>query len=150
LLLLFAGGCKVERKDINELKFVLGSAFDYDPATKLYKIYAQVADPSAFTKGEGGGQAKSPFLVFEGEDKTIFAAIREAHKGLSRRLFWAHCDVYVISERMARQGAFSIVDFLMRDNEIRETSYLFLYRKVLQPFHYRQEHIFVCLVQFYL
>ncbi len=120
--LLFCAGC-VEHRDISDLNMVLGAMIDYDPELAKYIVYVQVAAPGAFSK-DGGTRGKTSFMLFQGEGKTFFQAIRDAAKDSGKRLFWGHCYVYVITERLAQQGFFGVLDFLCRDYEIRETAYL--------------------------
>ena len=121
LLSALSAGC-VEHRDINDLNMVLGALIDYDPQQEKYIVYTQVASPSAFSKN-GSGQGKAGFMLFQGEGDTFYQAIRDIAKNSGKRLFWSHCYVYVITERLAQQGFFGVLDLLFRDYEVREAAY---------------------------
>lgn len=125
LAYLFSG-C-VDRRDIDENDYILGAIFDYSVEKQKYEVHIQVAEPGAFTKAQGGGgQPQETFLLYEGEGESVFDAIRDAAKNAGKRLFWGHCDVYIVGKELARQGIFGVIDLLTRDNEIRETAYFFI------------------------
>ncbi|MEW6696997.1 MAG: Ger(x)C family spore germination protein [Bacillota bacterium] len=125
LACLFAG-C-VDRRDIDENDYVVGAIFDYNTQKQRYEVHIQVALPEAFTKAPGGGgQPKETFLLYEGEGESVFDAIRDAAKNAGKRLFWAHCDAYIVSKELAGRGIFGVMDILIRDNEIRETAYFYI------------------------
>lgn len=126
VLLCCCSGCGIEHKDINELSIVLGAVFDYLPEQQVYEVYTQVAKPVAFTKGEGGGGKGEGFILYRGRGKSVFEAVRAVNRKANYRLFWSHCDVYIIDKKMAQKGIFPFLDFMIRDNEIRETANLFI------------------------
>lgn len=118
-------GC-VEHRDIDENDYILGAIFNYSVKNQKYEVHVQVAEPGAFTKTQGGGQAQETFLIYEGEGESVFDAIRDAAKNAGKRLFWGHCDVYIVGKELAKRGTFGVMDLLVRDNEIRETAYFFI------------------------
>ena len=126
LLCCCSTGCNVEHNDINELSIVMGAVFEYLPEQQMYEVHAQVAKPSAFTKSQGGGGAEEGFIFYRGRGKSIMEAIREANRKANYRLFWSHCDVYVVDRKLAQHGLFPFLDFMNRDNEIRETANIFV------------------------
>lgn len=121
-ILVLASGCGVEKKDINDLHFILGAVFDYNPKTKLYEVHVQVARTGAFTKGDGG-QKEENYIIYDGKGGTEFEAIRDMAKN-GRRFFWGQCEVYIIGQELAKKGIFDLIDFLQRDNEIRENGFV--------------------------
>lgn len=126
VLLPFSSGCGVEHRDINELSIVLGAIFEYLPEENQYELYVQVAKPSAFSKNQGGGGEQENFIIYQGKGKSVFEAIRNASRKSNNRLFWSHCDIYVVDQNFARKGIFPLLDFMNRDNEVRETANLFV------------------------
>lgn len=114
-------GC-VEHRDINQMYFVIGAVFDYNPQNSQYEVHVQVAKAGAFSKA-AGGQEEENFLLYDGRGPTVFQAIRDMAKN-GRRIFWGHCEIYIIGQELAQRGTFELVDFLMRDNEIREDAFL--------------------------
>jgi spore germination protein KC len=114
--------CVIHR-DINEINFVLGAAFDYNPSTKQYQVNVQVPKTQAFAKGEGTKSSEENYMIYQGKGKTPFLAIRDMTK-IGRPFFWGHCDNYIIGNGLARHGIYDTIDFLVRDSEIRAEAHL--------------------------
>lgn len=122
---LLLGGC-TERREMNEINFVLGALFDYNAEKEKYEMFTQVAVSEAFSKMQGGSQRLETYLLYRGEADTIYGAVRDAAKNSARRLFWSHCDVYVMGEDLAQKGILPFLDFAHRDHELRTTAYIFV------------------------
>lgn len=121
LILVFLplqAGCWNAR-EIDELAFVLGIALDRGQEGGV-KVTVLIANPSAATRTPtGGGEQAKPFNVASAEGKTFFEAIRNMATFSSRRIFWAHNKVIVISEELARSDISEILDFFSRNPELR-------------------------------
>jgi spore germination protein KC len=108
-------------REINELAFVLSIGIDKTNDGK-FKITAQIASPESYSKtpsgSAAGGKAK-PFWMVSSTGKTIFEAIRNMASISSRRIFWSHIKVIIISEQLARGDTLEIFDFFTRNVELR-------------------------------
>ncbi|QIA27213.1 Ger(x)C family spore germination protein [Thermaerobacter sp. PB12/4term] len=123
LLLLVAGmltGCW-DLEEIDRRTVVLGLAFDTDPRGGL-RMVASLPDPRALVPSGGtviGPQPQEPaFVVLETRGRTAsdnLAALREV---TSRDLFLGQILVVGVSERLARQGVRSLLEFLMNNTDI--------------------------------
>lgn len=115
---LLLTGCWNAR-EINELGFVL--SIGLDKTEDGFKVTAQMASPETFSKTQSGsgGTEKKPFLIVASTGKTIFEAIRNMASISSRRIFWAHIKVIIISEDLARSNTLEIFDFFARNPELR-------------------------------
>jgi germination protein, Ger(x)C family len=119
VLLFLQTGCWNAR-EINELAFVL--SIGLDKTDNGFKVTAQIAKPETYSKTQsGGGTSKDekPFWVVTGTGKTIFEAIRDMASISSRRIFWSHIKVIIISEEMAKSNTLEIFDFFSRNPELR-------------------------------
>lgn len=122
LILIFSflqTGCWNAR-EIDELAFVLSVGID--KTDYGFKVTAQVASPETYSKtpsGSGLSQKAKPFWVVTGTGKTIFEAIRNMASISSRRIFWSHIKVIIISEPLARSNTLEIFDFFSRNPELR-------------------------------
>lgn len=117
LLLLTQTGCWNAR-EINELAFVLSLALD--KADNGFNITAQIAKPETYSKTPSATMEKEkPFWIVSGTGKTIFEAVRDMATISSRRIFWSHIKVIVMSEDMARNNLDDIFDFFSRNPELR-------------------------------
>ncbi len=116
--MLLQTGCWNAR-EINELAFVLSIALD--KTDDGFKITAQFAKPDIYSKKPyGGGDDKGKsFWVLSSTGKTIFEAIRNMASISSRRIFWSHIKVIIISEELARSNTLEIFDFFSRNPELR-------------------------------
>ncbi len=124
LVILVAGflltGCW-NRRDPEELAYVLAAAFDIDVESGQYHLIIQVARPMGEDGGGEGGISggSGAFWVVSGTGRTPFEAMRNIAEVSSRELFWAHNRVVMISENLARQGIAPVLDLLERERQIR-------------------------------
>lgn len=120
VLLVSQTGCWNSR-EINELAFVLSIALDKNDDG--FKVTAQIAKPDVYSKNPSGGSSgtekEKPFWVVSGTGKTIFEAVRNMSEISSRRIFWPHIKVIIISEALARENILEIFDFFSRNPELR-------------------------------
>ena len=60
--------------------------------------------------------------ILESTGKTIFDAVRNAKKRVSKKLYFSDAKIIIVSEKIAKEdGIDSIIDWFIRDPEIRET-----------------------------
>jgi spore germination protein KC len=88
-------------------------------------VTVQIARPG----GKGGGQARgggtgdagggNPVYVASADGDTIFSAIRNLAQFSSRRIMWAHNNVVVVGESLAREDVTPVIDFFTRNQELR-------------------------------
>lgn len=120
ILIFFPTGCWNAR-EIDELAFVMGIALD-DAGNGKFKVTVQMAKPSTHSKsptGGGGGEKEKPYWLATSTGQTLFEAIRNMATFTSRRIFWSHNKVIIISEKLARRDISEILDFFSRNPELR-------------------------------
>jgi len=123
ILLPFQAGCWGAR-EIDELAFVMGIALDEAENGRI-KVTVQMAKPSTYSKSPTGGEGKEkPFWIASSTGKTIFEAIRDMAAFSSRRIFWSHNKIIIISENLARKDISEILDFFNRNPELRLRTWL--------------------------
>ncbi|UUV27387.1 MULTISPECIES: Ger(x)C family spore germination protein [Lysinibacillus] len=114
-LILILSGCWSKR-ELNELALV--AALGIDLVDDEYVISAQVIDPSQVSsKQSTSGHA--PVVTYHAKGKTVFEAIRKILALSPRKLYFAHLQLVVMGEELAKNGLRDTVDFLGRDQEIR-------------------------------
>lgn len=114
-LILILSGCWSKR-ELNELALV--AALGIDLVDDEYVISAQVIDPSQVSsKQSASGHA--PVVTYHAKGKTVFEAIRKILALSPRKLYFAHLQLVVMGEELAKNGLRDTVDFLGRDQEIR-------------------------------
>lgn len=116
-------------RELTKLAFVLAMGIDRSPKTNEYKVSFQVVIPGSVATGiTGGGGTTTPVAIFTGKGNTLFSAIRNASKRVSRQLFFAHLQLVVIGEELAKQGIQDLFDFFERSKEPRLTTLVLVAR----------------------
>lgn len=127
-LVISLTGCWNSR-ELNTLAIVMGTGIDISEDPDKVRLTLQIAKPSEMksSKGEGGGEGQA-YYNFTIEEDTIFNAIRGATHEVSRKLFYPHNQVIIISEEIAKGNAQKYFDFFIRDHETRTTSWVLISR----------------------
>ncbi|WP_062237848.1 Ger(x)C family spore germination protein [Fictibacillus sp. FJAT-27399] len=118
--LVMCTGCW-NKREMNEMAFVMGIGFD-KLGKKNYVVSFQIANPGSFIKTtslRGDGQA---FTVFTGKGRTISAAAANASKKVSRKLFFAHTQVIIVGNSLAKRGIDGVLDWMDRSMDFRTTT----------------------------
>lgn len=118
---LLTSGCW-DSQELNTLSII--SATSIDRNNGKWEISFQVVIPQSIATQTGGGGAgsQSPTTIFSTTGNTIAEAMQKASLETSRKLFFAHNSVLILSEDVAREeGVSQILDFFLRPFESRET-----------------------------
>lgn len=128
LLPLLLSGCW-ERRELNEVAFVLGLGLD--KAEKGYKVTMQVVIPSSITsQGAGGsGAGGVPVVAYSFTVPTIYESLRKFNLTSSRTAYMGHIRVLVVGEELAREGLGETLDVLKRSREPRMDFFVMVARK---------------------
>ncbi|MDM5327006.1 Ger(x)C family spore germination protein [Neobacillus sp. CF12] len=117
LNLFFISGCWNYR-EIDQLAIVAGAAIDKQD--DKYLVSAEIVNVT------GGKEAKVSPKVVTGIGDTIFDAIRNTIKISGKQLYWAHSEILIISQEIAREGVVEVIDLFARDPETRMSSNLLI------------------------
>ncbi|OAS15743.1 Ger(x)C family spore germination protein [Paenibacillus oryzisoli] len=121
--LLVTSGCW-DRTEINDLAFIMGTAFDITDDGE-YLLSHQIAIPSSAQGGPGsGGSGNEKFFVISAVGKSINEAFYRLQKKSSRRLFTAHRVVIFIGEKLSKSGIADILDIYTHDSKQRLKTYM--------------------------
>ncbi|MEK3836283.1 MULTISPECIES: Ger(x)C family spore germination protein [unclassified Paenibacillus] len=128
LLSLLLSGCW-ERKELNELAFVL--ALGLDKAENGYNVTMQVVIPSSISSQNSGGTGGSgvPVVVYNFTVPTVYESLRKFNLISSRSPYLGHIRVLVIGEELAREGVGETLDVIKRSREPRMDFYVMVARK---------------------
>ena len=119
--LLFQTGCNY--REITDLPMITGMSID--KVDETYLLTAQVLIPKIGGGGQEGGSVEQIFINTAG--KSIFDAVRDfIMKNGGKRVFFGHLNYVIISDKIASEDISEVLDFLMRDDEIREDLYLLI------------------------
>ncbi|MEK3759144.1 Ger(x)C family spore germination protein [Paenibacillus sp. FSL P4-0338] len=127
VLILPLGGCWNSR-ELNELAIVSGIGMDLVPETDEYRVTFQLVNPSSTSTSNSPGSGKPAVVVVSATDKTMFGALRRASKHVTRQLFFAHTQLIVLGESLARDGINDIFDIFERSHELRLNSEILVAR----------------------
>lgn len=124
-VLLLLSSC-LGLRQINELAIVTAVGLDKGDKPGTIKLSAQIIRP-ADARGQTGapaGGTGQPIYSISAEGRTIFDAIRNLGRVSSRRVYWAHNFLIVMSEDYARQGIGDMIDFFTRNHELRMNTWV--------------------------
>jgi len=109
------------QKEMTDLAFIMAMGVDKGHG-KRFKVSFQIVDPGNVAAGQSGGGQGLPIAVYSSTGDTITEAARNATKMISRRLYYAHTNLVVVSESIAKKELLNILDALDRDPEFRTTT----------------------------
>lgn len=118
---LLTSGCW-DSQELNTLSII--SATSIDRSNGKWEISFQVVIPQSIASQTGGGSSgsQSPTTIFSTKGRSIAEAMQNASLETSRKLFFAHNSVLILSEDVARkEGVGEILDYFLRPFESRET-----------------------------
>ncbi|MCY0875562.1 MAG: Ger(x)C family spore germination protein [Firmicutes bacterium] len=120
ILSVFLTGC-FGQEDINNLAMVMAVGIDEGKRPGTVLVTAQIARPSDAVGQTGapvGGTGK-PIWTAAAEGRSIFEAMRNLDRFSSRRVYWGHNKIIVLSAAVARHGVNDAIDFFTRNHELR-------------------------------
>ncbi|WP_440113867.1 Ger(x)C family spore germination protein [Paenibacillus sp. QZ-Y1] len=116
LCTVFISGCW-DRKEINDVAFVIGIAIDKEEEN--YRSSLQIALPgqsgsSGSSGGGGGTSSDKSWFMLSNTAKTLRGTTIEGQKALSRKIYYAHRRTVLIGEKLAREGVAPMLDLMTR------------------------------------
>ncbi|MEH7086647.1 Ger(x)C family spore germination protein [Neobacillus drentensis] len=117
------------QKELTDLAFVMALGIDRGE-DDLYHVSFQLVNPANVSTGQTGGGQGLPIAVYKSTGRTITEAARNATKKVSRRLYYAHTNLVVVSEEVARDRTLMLkmLDAFARDPEFRTTTEIVIAR----------------------
>ncbi len=120
ILVMFILNGMNNARQLNDLAVVSAIGVDINEKGQ-YIITSQILNPKKEnSSGSGGSSSKesSDIVVYNSTSNTIQNAIRNIIEESPRRLYLAHMDLLLISEKVARkENILDELDFFIRDNE---------------------------------
>ncbi|ETI67720.1 Ger(x)C family spore germination protein [Neobacillus vireti] len=115
------------QKELTDLAFVMAIGVDKGK-DKKFNVSFQIVIPGNVSLMQGGGGQGLPIAIYSSSGDTLTAAARSVTKKVSRRLYYAHTNLIVFSEEIAKNGILNIMDALDRDPEFRTTTQMVIMR----------------------
>jgi spore germination protein KC len=100
---------------------VSGFAIDKNEQGDKYLLTIEVVDFEM-----AGTQAKQVNKFVESEGATIFDAVRNVINIVGKKMYWAHSNILIISQDIAKDGISPVLDLMFRDTEMREEMYVLI------------------------
>lgn len=113
----FLPGCW-DQVELESLNFVLGVGVDQiDPDFEFVTEISKVT---------GAQDTEFEPVVLSTKGSTLFTTGRALTKPAGIRLRWAHAQVFIVAEEVARQDILPAIEFIMRDPDVRTSILLFI------------------------
>jgi spore germination protein KC len=113
------------KKELTDLAIVAAMGVDKTDDGK-YALTLQIINPGNVAggiRGGGGGTQSPPVTIYSSTGNNLVEASRRASSKISRRLYYAHANLVVVGENLAREeGLTTIIDAIDRDHEFRITT----------------------------
>lgn len=123
ICILFLSGCW-DKRELTDLAVISAIGIDRTDDGK-YVLHFQIINPGNVAGGlQGGGASdRPPVSVYSVSGDNLTEALRKGSMKVSRRLYFAHTNLVVFSEKLAKEeGLNFILDNLDRDTEFRTTA----------------------------
>ncbi|WP_394236216.1 Ger(x)C family spore germination protein [Niallia oryzisoli] len=120
MILLISTGCW-NRRELNEIALVVGMSIDKQEEN--YLVTVQVVDPGEVASQKGGG-GRTPVTTYSSTGTHIFEAIRRMTTVTPRRLYFAHLQMFIVSEAIAKEGISNVLELIYRDPEFRKDFFI--------------------------
>ncbi|WP_054941434.1 Ger(x)C family spore germination protein [Paenibacillus ihuae] len=114
-------GCWNSR-ELNDLAIVSGMGIDKLDGEEGYLVTFQIINPTSSAPSTGAASNQPPVMVISSTDRTIFGALRKASRRMTRQLFFAHTQLVIVGEPLARSGVNNLFDIFERSHELRLNS----------------------------
>lgn len=121
ICVVFLPGCW-SQKELTDLALVSALGIDKNKEGK-YVVTFQIVNPNNVAAGKQGSGQTAPVTVYTITGDNLVEASKKAAEKVSRRLYYSHTNLVVISEELAKkEGIMKIFDALERDPEFRTTT----------------------------
>lgn len=114
-------------EELNEIAINL--AVGIDKVGNQYLVSCQVVNPGEVSNLKGGS-GRTPVVLFQGKASTISEAIRKISTIAPRKIYWAHIRMFIIDEKVAKEGIHKILDLFLRNHEVRSDFYIAISKDV--------------------
>ena len=112
LLLLLFGVCGCwNYKELDDYSIITGIAIDKKDDD--YEVSVLISNASK-SSGDSPDSSESKSVVYSGKGNSIFKALKDLALISPKELYLDHFSILVISEEIATEGVYNIVDFFLR------------------------------------
>ncbi|WP_267907089.1 Ger(x)C family spore germination protein [Thermaerobacillus caldiproteolyticus] len=117
------------RKELTDLAFVIAVGLDKTKDGR-YMATFQVVNPGnvAGATQRGGGSGGVPITLYKATGDNLVEASRKGSQKISRLIYYAHTNLIVIGEEMAKEGIGPLFDAMERNPQFRTTAIVVIAR----------------------
>lgn len=118
------------KKELTDLAFVIAVGLDKTEDGKYVETF-QVVNPGnvAGATQRGGGSGGIPVTLYTATGDNLVEASRIGSKKISRRVYYAHTNLVVIGEKLAKEGIMDVFDAIERNPQFRTTATVIVARE---------------------
>ncbi len=111
------------KKELTDLAFIIAVGLDKTTDGKYVATF-QVVNPGniAGATQQGGGSGGLPVTLYTSTGDNLVEANRKGSKKISRLLYYAHTNLVVIGEELAKEGISDVFDVVERNPQFRTTA----------------------------
>ena len=112
LILLLFGTCGCwNYKELDDYSIINGIAID--KTDDKYEVTVLISNASK-SSGESPDSSESKGIVYSGKGNSIFKALKDISLISPKELYLDHFSILIISEEIASEGVYNVVDFFLR------------------------------------
>lgn len=115
IMIFFTTGC-YDYIELNDLSIISGIGIDKED--NEYKVTYEILSD------QKSSESSEKAITIEGIGKTIADAFDNANKEVPKLAFYPHLKVLVVSEEIANEKMYDIVDYVLRSTRIRKEFYV--------------------------
>lgn len=116
-LLFFTTGC-YDYIELNKMAIVSGISIDYKEDN--YHVSFEILN----TKNKDDSQDKKKVYIAKGKGKSVSEAFYNADLEIAKTAYVSHLKTIIISEEVAKNHTKDVIDYLLRENHIRNIFFL--------------------------
>ena len=128
LLPLATAGCW-DRKEINDIGFVMGTGLDLAKNGNM-QATLQIAVPSPSAQTGGGTKDTDKFIVISAVGKNTTDLEQKLQHKMSRKLYFSHRSIILVGESLARKGIGNTLDRFSRNPRSRLRTYVLVVKGI--------------------
>jgi germination protein, Ger(x)C family len=126
--LILLSGCW-DHQELTDIGFVTAVGVDKDKDGQILATF-QIINPRNLTGGQSQSSANGvPIAVYRIKADNILDASRKISQQVSRQMYFAHTNLLVFSEEIARRGLKPYLDAIIRSPQYRSTATLVIVKE---------------------
>ncbi|WP_312886417.1 Ger(x)C family spore germination protein [Paenibacillus plantarum] len=114
MCVLLLSGCW-SRNELNDIAIAEGVGIDI--SGDQFEFSVQIVNPDSMSKTKG--EQALPIIVYAAKGVTLNEAVKRLASSISRKVYFSHIRILVLSEELAQRGVSKSMDYLQRSNEFR-------------------------------